>query len=352
MKTIFSSRSDLVLRIFWLFVCLFICIGCGSEPSLSPTPQLVLGDWLKSPTPQRQIIVTLTPEPVIRRVIILQNGEITDSLAKQVLMDVSEIASQSGFKVETLSALKPQVLSPDVYLVVILTSLNGLADLIASSPNTQFIAAGVPNLPNASNLKVVSVKGIRPDQVDFLAGYIAAVITEDWRVGVLAVSGSSSAQTFKNGVRYFCGLCNPAYEPFAHYPIVVEIPPKASSADWQNAVKTLVVESGVKTVYIAPGAENPDGLASLAKAKVNLIGTQPPKESLLSNWVATLQSGDAAAAVKSEISSLFGDASSNNDDMTVIGNVNPALFSPGKQKLVEQCLQDLMDGLINPVTNK
>jgi hypothetical protein len=146
------------------------------------------------------------------------------------LQDVLKgLAEQAGLGFEVRTSLEAKELG-NVHIVVALPPANGLEALAESTPGTQFLAFGVEGVQPASNLSVLNSAAGRPDQLGFLAGYLAAAITEDWRVGVVSeastAGGKAASLGFRHGVTYFCGLCLPVYPPFPNrgYPVQVDLP--------------------------------------------------------------------------------------------------------------------------------
>jgi basic membrane lipoprotein Med (substrate-binding protein (PBP1-ABC) superfamily) len=226
----------------------------------------------------------------------------------------------------------------------------GLANLAASAPGTQFLAVGISGLNSSGNLSVIASDGTRPDQLGFLAGYIAAVITDDWRVGVISsgdtLAGKAAQQSFMNGAVYFCGLCRPAHPPFYQYPLFAELPVGASQADQQGAADYMI-DHAAKTVYVAAGAGDDFLLEYLAKADIHIIGNQTPPAGVVDHWVASVHT-DLLAAVQGALPKLMNDEGGLDLKMPlVISDQNEALFSPGRQNLVKETLDNLEAGYID-----
>jgi hypothetical protein len=238
----------------------------------------------------------------------------------------------------------------DVRLVVALTPDPGVASLAAAHPGTQFLALGAPGLEPMENLSVSGAQGERPDRQGFLAGYLAAVITPDWRVGVISrsdtPSGLAAQGGFVNGSIFYCGLCRPAYPPFFQYPVVAGVVGGAGPADQQAAADALI-SNAVQTAYVAPGAGDESLLGYLAEAGLAIIGSAPPPPQIQSRWVATIQV-DWAAAVRAAWPQLVsGDGGLVLEGVLQFTNRNEDLFSPGRQIYVERMLEDLLDGYID-----
>jgi len=201
-------------------------------------------------------------------------------------------------------------------------------------------------LQPAQNLTVVDLPSM--DQQGFLAGVIAAMLTADWRVGVLSISdnptGRAARTGFLNGAAYFCGLCNPFYGPIVDYPVFVELPAAASSAEWQAAAGQLIAQS-VKTVYLPPAVNDPDLLTFFADSGVDVItgyapSTQPGKNHLVSILP------DAQALLTLPASILGGQAGSQVILPLALANVGEK-FGLGRQRLAQQTLDDLQAGFID-----
>jgi hypothetical protein len=196
----------------------------------------------------------------------------------------------------------------------------------------------------------VATQSAQPDQQGFLAGYLATLVTPDWRVGVISTSndlaGKAERQGFLNGAIFYCGLCRPAYPPFVQYPVYAEIASGASAADQQAAADSLIAQ-GVTTVYVAPGAGDAGLLEYLASKGVNLIGGVTPPQGIRDRWIATIH-GDWLEGVRlAWEAALSGQPGGNASLPLAITLVNETLLSTGRQRLAEQIRYELASGLID-----
>jgi len=216
-------------------------------------------------------------------------------------------------------------------------------------PQVQFVAVDMPGLQPADNLSLVGGE-THFDQQAFLAGVIAAMITPDWRVGAISIAdapeGKASRNGFMNGAIYFCGLCQAYHGPIFDYPLYVEIPSGAGQSEWQTAVDALVSQA-VKTVYVFPGIGEPTLLESLAQAGMNIISGGKPPQNLSPHWIASIDN-DLTTPILDHLPDLLaGKGSLNLMTPIVIREVNPGLFSPGRQDLAEQIRNGLLSGAID-----
>jgi hypothetical protein len=200
------------------------------------------------------------------------------------------------------------------------------------------------------NLTSISPQGTGPDEIAFVAGYIAAVVTPEWRVGVISTSdtpsGVAARNGFLNGVTYFCGLCRQTYPPFYEYPLYVELPAGSTQAEWQAAADVLR-DKFVKTVYVSPEASSEALLNYLDQSGVGIIANDLPPAALQSHWVASVQSDYLQALQDLWTELLNGNSGLNVPASIQLNAVNPDLFSPGRQRLVQDLLQDLQAGYVD-----
>jgi hypothetical protein len=338
-----------------LFTLLLTCLGllsfsCSTifpadKTTLTPSPSLTS---TVTPTPT----LTPTPTPLPLTAVLLAPAGADEAIVGNLQTALNPIITAHGLRWQVRQQLSPQDLVPELRLVVAVPPDPGLADLAASALDTQFLSLGIPSLESASNLTVLGPAGDRPDQQGFIAGVIAAMLAPDWRVGVISLSdtidGRSARTGFLNGVEYYCGLCRPLHSPFYEYPLYYELPLTATTAEWQEAANYMV-DRYVQTVYVYPGAGDESMLSTLAAAGVNIISSGEPPQAASENWVVSLTT-DPLPLIQNLVSGLLnGDISSGQSFSVPIEftNINPALFTPGKQQLAEQILSDLQSGYID-----
>ncbi len=328
----------------------FQACGTAGDPA-PPTPTLQVTATADrpvvtvevSPTPNP----TSTPQPA-RGLLIAPPGT-PPWMVATVEEALVSLANGTVSTWETLSTLTAGDIAEDVQLVIALPPVPDLDSLIASAPATQFLAVGIAGLTEAPNLTRIGPEGLRPDQQAFLAGYLAAVITPDWRVGVISPasteSGEAARQGFLSGVRFFCGLCLPEFPPYAGYPLSSDLPPGADEATWRAAADLLLAGS-VKTIYLEPSIDQEALRAYLAGNGITLIGSASPPSALAGRWAASIRPDIRGAMEEAwPMSALDGDGGGIPLPI-ILADVNESLVSPGRQRLVESLITDLAKGLI------
>lgn len=349
------------MAVFFLvaFVGLLLVACSGRQPVATPTLTLEIQlTALPTNTPQAKPTAT----PIQPLVILLAPPEADATLVSDLQDLLTSLSSQAGMRFQVRPDLTVLDLQEETKIVVAIPPASGIAELASAAPETQFLAVKLPGVEPGQNISVIGSQADRPDWRGFSAGYLAAAITPDWRVGVVSEldtpAGNAARWGFTNGVTYLCGLCRSVYPPYPDtgYPLVVQLPPSAAQADWQSAVNYFKVwQAG--TIYVAPEVANLGLLNELAQAGINIIGVGQAPPELKSNWVASLGSENPLDAVQEIWSSLLEGRGNQVVELPLrIENVNPDLLSPGRQGLVEKMLADLMAGYIdtgvNPVTGE
>jgi hypothetical protein len=335
-----------------LVACLILAacniIDSDSTPTL-PTQNAELGTTQTLPPPATATTQpSQTPEPARMLLVAPSNSDLPQRTELENLL--KELATSAGLEFEVRPVLTPADLTPSLEVVVVLPPDPGLAGLVAEAPDTQFLAIGIPGLEPDANLSLISPGGFPADQMGFLAGYLAAVNTPEWRVGMVGISdtepGVQTRQGFLNGVVFFCGLCQQTYTPFYTYPMYVELPAAASPTEWQAAADVLV-DKAVRTAFIAPGAGDDTLLTYLAEAGVQLIGTSSPPPGAQDQWVASITPDMLTPLETMWPELLAGKGGLSLPASLTLSEINPELYSLGRQHLVEDLMDRLDSGLID-----
>ncbi len=346
-----------------IFVCLilaivFVTASCNSvtqsdDPAVSPTPDSIVINT-EIPVPP-----TITSTPLPERVIfVVSDG--TEQKEIDVLQAVlRDLSASEGLQFEILNSLDQQIISPEVKLVITLSPDIEIANLASANLGTEFLVIGNEQTEQTQNLSFIYKNNNRPDQQGFLAGYLAAVITSHWRVGMIGYADDpqSNAQRngFANGMIFYCGLCRPSIPPFVQYPINISLPIGSGVADYQIAAEQLLA-NGVETVYIPIQPSDPALLDTLANAGIHIIGTEPPHDAVRPQYIASISSDIGGAVEAYWLSLMAGDIVEPVNPGITITDINQDLLTVGRQDFVEQVHSDLQQGYIDtgvdPVTGE
>ena len=312
-----------------------------------------------SATPQSKATVAQTPTteavpatPILSKtlVVLIAPPEAEASVSDQLSLTLSELAAAEGLEFEVRPSFTQDDLSAEIKLLAAIPPDPGLSELARAAPGTQFLGILIPGLEPTDNLTEIHDDEIRSDNIGFLAGYLAAVVTPEWRVGTISnndsTEGVNQRQGFLNGAVFFCGLCRQTYPPFLNYPLYAEAPAASGPQEWQ-AVADILIDNAVETAYVAPGTGDDALFAYLAEAGINLIGTTSPPSGLQDHWIATI-TADISAAVRNAWPDLIADqGGAEYPAPLTVTEINPDLFSPGRQRLVDNLISELTNGFID-----
>lgn len=339
------SKRTFVSLLF-IFVILTGCTGVSENPPATPVVDI--------PTivPATQI-PELTNIPPANKVLFAAGNQFPDSEAQQIIASLQELSDAIGLVLEVVPALTPELITPDVKIAVTLPPDPGIADLSGRYPSVSFVSIAVPGIQPGVNLFAIGSDGAHPEWEAFVAGYVAAIITEDWRGGVITQGGTNegllAGDGFVNGVRFFCGLCQKKVSPFNYDPTVIQMNPANSMAEWQPYADALIA-TRTKTAYIYPGIANPEMMAYLAQNGVKLIGSQPPQEDLRTAWVATVKTEYTSGLLEIWQSIIAGSTGIAVPAGLELSDIDPNLITDGKIRLINELIDTLTSGAISPNT--
>jgi len=249
-------------------------------------------------------------------------------------------AAAQGWQVAFLDAL-PAAPPPGAQAIIALPGTDSLGEAAQAAPEVPFLAVGIADMPRLPNLSVLDPAGASPEKQAFLAGYIAALDTEDWRAGVLLpATGGEAARlqsAFDQGARYFCGLCRPAYPPFYAYPAFAAVDGGA-----QAAVQALLSQA-VTAVYLPASVAADDAVLQAVQAEsFRLIASYPLPAALEPSLIAAIhpapeQALDALWPALTGAEALW---------LPMPLGVDAPGLSPGRQRPVRELAADLQEGRI------
>jgi hypothetical protein len=331
-------------RIFLAFTFSVASIASCTVPAIT-TPFIPDSTVASTSSPQ----ATFTPTPITEKVFLLDSEQVSQTISQPISSTLFELTQSQGWELISSKERPIQEFEAGIRIVVVLPPDPGLETISAEYPEIQFLAIGISGLQPSPNLNVIGAGGLAEDRIAFIAGYISAVLTKDWRVGIIAQSSSAwiepIQQSFTNGVVYYCGICQLTYPPYYDYPILSGLSQEASDDEWQSAMD-LLSSYAVKTVFIYSEQYTSSTLEFLSQNHFNLLGITSPPIELENNWIATIR-----AAPERIIQDHWEDLVSQEGGWAaeipiILENVNESSFSPGKQQWVQEVVDDVIDGYI------
>ena len=332
-------RLKYYLLVMLISAMLSACAGPATE---IPAPTV-----LPSQTPPPT--ATLMPTASTPLAILILPADMDNASSDLYQKTVYDLAQQSGYRFQVRNLLSPADLAdPTLKVVIAFPPDPGIASLAPTAPAVQFLAVNIPNLSAGANVSVLAAD----KQVDlpaFLIGYTAALLTEEYHIGMLIPQGDAQAQraytAFQNGMRYYCGLCRTFFFTQITYPTYLEIPADENPARFGGYANLLINDYDVDSLYIYPSLANPEFLAYVGTTGALLFGTSMP-EPRPGGWVMTINPDTVRAIQTTWPNLIAGQGGINVQSPLGIADVDPSLLTAGKLRLVQETLQSLLAGRI------
>jgi len=333
-------RLRSVLLFVWISIILSAC-GVAGEPATTSTP---------IPTDTPIAPPTLTATATIPLAVLVVPADLDPDTSNLYQKTVYDLAQSSGFRFQVRNTLTLAELEPGLKVVIALPPDPGIAALAVAAPDVQFLTINIPDVTAGGNISVLG-NNSQSDISAFLAGYTAALITDDYRIGMILPKDNADAilalNAYAAGMKFYCGICRPLYFFPGAFPQFVEIRAEEEKANYNAYADILILQYKVNTIYLYPDIATADLITYIGTTGVSMIGTISP-EQRPAGWVMTIQP-DVIKAIQNAWPELInGRGGITVQSPLGLGDIDPNLLSPGKQRLVEQTLSDLQAGLITP----
>lgn len=323
---------------------LFVSVSCSQEEvqTITSIEGIVKTEELKS---TEQVIT----QPIRREIFLAPEGA-EESLVDSIQTLLPGLERSYGMEFEPHTAVDQNTLEQSNLVIAI--SPADIVQLSKTAPNVKFLGVGYSDIQPTDNVSVITNGAEIVENTAFLAGYLSALITTDYRVGVLIQSNSEEGKrtedSFYIGAQYFCGLCGSKYTPIKYYPKSAQINDLNNETDWKSAIDTLVAES-VQAVYLPKEIYSTDLINYVFERGINIVSANiPPKGVDTGRWISTLEPD-----YNSAINQYIRDLPSLTSGMMIIPEVilthdSSGLISEGRQMLFEETRSNLMAGFILP----
>ncbi|MGD8633454.1 MAG: hypothetical protein PVF85_07790 [Anaerolineales bacterium] len=295
-------------------------------------------------TPTATVSPTSTRNPDTA-VFISPGGDLSASNA-EIRDIVARLASESGFRLIEVEGTEIEAaLGEGTKVVVLLEAIDRIGEVAAANPGIGFIVTDNIGI-GPGNIYAVQPHRDRADQTGFIAGYIAALITPDFRVGGIALNDDSvenaALQGFVNGAVFYCGLCRPSYPPFNSYPravVVSSVQPEDISSGIQG-----LKDLGVTTIYLSPGLNQQPVFDAIRDSDLRFIGSDQPTDPSGYTWVASIAPDMAEGIREAWEAWINGEDGQMIEPPITISAADPGILSVGKLDHLEAVIAELASG--------
>lgn len=327
--------------IILLVVLALVVAACGSNtpaPTNTPVPT-------DTPIP----LPTLTATPTVPLAILVLPNTLDPDTSNLYQKTVYDLTQASGFRFQVRNTLTAADFEPGLKIVIVLPPDPGIMALAAAAPDVQFLAINIPGITPGGNISVLG-SGSQAEIAAFLAGYTAALVTDDYRIGMMIPKDNPDAiralNAYANGRTYYCGTCRPFYYLNWSFPQYVEIPADQDKETYDSFADILMLQYKVRTIYLYPDIAIPELYNYVGTTGTYMIGTITP-EQRPAGWVMTI-TPDVIKAIQNAWPQLVaGQGGITVQSPLGLSDIDPEILSPGKQRLVQQVLDDLQAGRID-----
>ncbi|MGD8402488.1 MAG: hypothetical protein PVJ21_02430 [Anaerolineales bacterium] len=328
-------------------IIIVLLAACG-QGAADATPTSIPTD---TPIPEP----TLTATPSTPLAVLVMPADLDPAMYDLYQTTVYDLAQQVGFRFQVRNTLSELDLEPGLRVVIALPPDPGpgVAALAAAAPQAQFLAINIPGVTAGGNVSVLA-NNAQTNIVAFMAGYIGAMITDDYRIGMIYPDGNAGAlealNAYTNGKTYFCGTCRPFYFLPYEFPQAIAVPESEPPENYGGYAVYLVQQREVDFIYVYPDLATPDLLAYIgSSAGAVQVGSDPQGPPPI-YWAASL-SPDAIGAIQAAWPNLIaGQGGQAIQSPLTLTDVDESLLSPAKQAEAEQVLADLLAGRISPLS--
>lgn len=294
-----------------------------------------------------------TPTRIPGEILLLESDFLRTQHGENVAVLFQQTASQNGMVLRRVESDLESAMSAETRLVFVSQGLGSLSSISSAYPEVGFILLADDENEARDNVFIIEGDELRKDELGFVAGYIAALITPDYRVGAITSSENgpenAAKEGFLSGVEFYCGLCRPTYPPYYEYP-QSEVAPLSEPDSAPGALETLQ-EEAVSTVYLSPDLNNETVYSALAGTGVKLIGHERPVDDTGVNWVASIRP-DLEAGVGEAIAAwLDGTPGAVIESPVGLFDIDESVLSPGKVEHIEELIFDLASGRVDTATD-
>ncbi|HSM25139.1 MAG TPA: hypothetical protein VK856_09775, partial [Anaerolineaceae bacterium] len=268
------------IYLYGLLMMVFLLSSCTNNTIPSTPVENTTEPAQSEPTFSPTTVIETEPPLAIKKLFIYHTT-FEDPLIQETLNEITVAAEGLGFEVSRNNELPDGSFSSILLFhpteEILLTS-QGLA--------VDQIIVVAEEIPFSPTIPTTFIKLSQAETI-FLAGYLSALITNDWRVGGLLpdnqYNNTDASKIFQNGMIYLCGRCTPVFGPIVKFPVTAILStPENTEATMQAFGE--IATNRINTLFI-PSIYLNDDLVTLLKQNNVTIISDSYLETSLNGWV-------------------------------------------------------------------
>jgi basic membrane lipoprotein Med (substrate-binding protein (PBP1-ABC) superfamily) len=300
------------------------------------------------PKVETEIPPTLTPTQDVQKVILISEQGGDELTLSQVQSALETLTAEAGYALEILDQASLEAMT-DVLLVVSVGEDIDVNSLAQRSPEVSFVAVDNGNAVPSGNVHVIGDPIVDQQNRAFMAGYLAALISEDYKVAALVPSEIDATEilleSFVIGARFFCGLCQPKYPPYQSFPQWQTIPVENLEEQYQSILDNFI-NSGVEVLYIQGDLAVSPVMNAASEYGMTVLSDQSP-EVRLNNYAGTIVNDPGEALIDLWPEILNGRDGSQVPAPIILIDRNPNIVSEGRYLMFLEMAENLQNGLVS-----
>lgn len=344
---IINNRNFLARVLTLLLVSVMVACAPAApiEDDLPSETAAVTEDLMATEVPQE-----MTATPGMPTVILAYDSETDPFAISQTQSALEQLLTDSTMTLVIHDGLTVEMLTPNVEVVVGVGPILDIAELARSAPMISFVAVNHPEVMPTENLSVVGDPRVNQQHQALMAGYLAALVSEDSKIAILVPSETEDSNiildAFIDGARFYCGICRPLYPPYNSFPQWETLAVENARSGFGAVIDSLV-SKGVEIVYVPGALATPELLSSLAELNIKVIGDTNP-DILRNNWVATVKADPGSALVELWPDLLAESDAEQISSLVILDDTDSGLVTEGRYRIFQEMAADLQAGLISP----
>ncbi len=333
---------------FYIFSVLifFLLSACSGNSSTTVPTQSEEISTLPIPSMEPTLTMEMEPTQEIRNLFIFTNN-FENFINQSDLDKINNAATSQGYMVTISNDIA--LLSDSYSVVITFDHSDQILDQFRKIEIGHLIVIG-DNQVETSQSNLIYIKASRAEQI-FIAGYLAALITDDWRVGGLLPDleyyNTSASTVFKNGVLYLCGRCIPVYGPIVTFPVTATL---SAPEDNERTMQALgeITTNRLNSLFI-PGDYLYNDLVILLRQNGISIFSDFIPQSGMEDWVDYSITNNLVDILIGMIDNPeFGDTSQNTISVEYEIKSHSGDIPDGRLTYLQEMVGKVQSGLVSP----
>lgn len=343
-------KNDMLRPLLVLILAITLVFSATAcEPSL--LTETGVPEETKTVTPPEtatEVVPPSTSTPSTSTVILISSLEADQFALAQVQSALETLITEAGIKLVIQEWTSFEMMS-NVPMVVSVGEDIDVNSLAQNYPEVSFVAVDNSNTVPSVNVSVIGDPMADQRNRAFMAGYLAALISDDYKVAALVPSETNTTdavlESFVIGVRFFCGICQPKYPPYQSFPQWQTVSVENVAEQYQPIIDGFR-NSGVDVLYIQGDLAASSMLTATVDNGINVVSDKRP-DIIINNYAGTVLSDPAPALTYLWQEILNGREGLQIPASITLADVDSGLVSEGRYAAFMKMAANLQEGLIS-----